>query len=138
DKASLRLGSRTLLEISTAKLRAITPSVFTVGSQEKFGPQAIADIFPDRGPLGGIHAALAAAQAELNLVLAVDLPLVEGKFMEYLLLQARLSEAAAILPRTSDGYQPLCALYRPAFLPAAEAALNAGQNKVDAVFSQVQ
>lgn len=35
---------------------------------------AIADYWPDRGPLGGIHACLAQSKHQLNLVIPVDMP----------------------------------------------------------------
>ena len=137
DKALLGLGGRPLLEIATRKALAVTEAVFVVGPPSKFGPKAIEDVFPDRGPLGGIHAALASSNAELNLMLAVDLPFVEVKFLGYLRREAELSSAIVTVPRTESGWQPLCAIYRSAFLAAAEQALRSGHNKIDALFNQL-
>ena len=137
DKASLRLQGQTLLDIACRKLLAITPDVFIVGSRKRFGAEAIEDIFPNRGPLGGIHAALATGHAALNLVMAVDLPFVEEKFLDYLIREAKVSDAAVIVPRTAAGWQPLCGVYRQSFLMPAEDALSAGRNKIDALFNDV-
>jgi len=41
------------------------------------------------------------------------------------------------VPRIAGGYQPLCAVYRRAFAPLAQAALEAGRNKIDALFADV-
>ena len=62
--------------------RSVTFDVRIVGSQEKFAPFApvVEDIFPDCGPLGGIHAALRASSTELNMMLAVDMPFVSWDF----------------------------------------------------------
>ena len=138
DKALLRLGGRPLLEIATRKALAVTDAVFVVGPRSKFGPEAIEDVFPNCGPLGGIHAALATSSAELNLMLAVDLPFVEVEFLRYLRHEAELSSAMVTVPRTDSGWQPLCAIYRSAFFARAEKALREGHNKIDALFNQLQ
>src|ERR1700740_2341073 len=78
DKAFLELDGRSLLVRSLELLRALTPEVCIVGPAEKFsayGP-VIEDVYARRGPLAGIQAALTASTTELNLILAVDLPLV--------------------------------------------------------------
>lgn len=138
DKALLRLGGSPLLEIATRKALAIIDAVFVVGPRSKFGPEAIEDVFSDCGPLGGIHAALSTRRAELNLMLAVDLPFVEIEFLRYLRREAELSSAVVTVPRMDSGWQPLCALYRSAFLARAEQALREGRNKIDALFNQLQ
>src|SRR5947209_11627265 len=137
DKPLLRLAGRPLLEIATRKALAITDAVFIVGPRSKFGPQAIEDVFPDRGPLGGIHAALASSSAELNLMMAVDLPFMEIEFLRYLRREAELSSAVVTVPRMDSGWQPLCAIYRYGFLASAEQALRTGHNKIDALFNQL-
>jgi molybdopterin-guanine dinucleotide biosynthesis protein A len=44
----------------------------------------------------------------------------------------------AILARTHDDLQPLCAIYRRAFAGSAEKALRAGRYKIDALFQKRQ
>jgi len=136
DKALLAWRRRTLLEASLDLVRALTREVLIVGDRDKlssYGP-VVEDMFRERGPLAGIHAALRASATELNLVLAVDLPFVELKFLKYLLSQARATNALVTLPRTGDGWQPLCAVYRRAFADLAEQSLRQGKNKIDALF----
>ena len=128
----------TLLQRAREKAKSVCPSVSTVGSQAQFGPDAIEDIFPGCGPLAGIHAALRSSHSELNLVLAVDIPFVETRFLEYLLREAHHSGAAVVVPRVAGGWQPLCAVYRPKFAEVAEAALDSGRCKIDALFNQLQ
>jgi molybdopterin-guanine dinucleotide biosynthesis protein A len=112
-----------------------------VGSREKFAAFApvVEDIFRDRGPLGGIHAALRASATDLNVMLAVDTPFVSPEFLQYLINQAQgAREAAAIVPRSAEGSQPLCAIYRREFADAAENALRAGRNRIDLLFDVVR
>jgi molybdopterin-guanine dinucleotide biosynthesis protein A len=51
--------------------------------------------------------------------------------------QARASTAVVTVPRAGGGFQPLCAVYRPAFRQTAEAALQQGRNKIDPLFARV-
>jgi len=139
DKAFVNYEGRTLLARALDLARSVTPDVRIVGSSEKFAAHApvVEDIFRDRGPLGGIHAALRASQTELNLMLAVDIPLISSTFLRYLLDRARTAQSTVIVPRGNAGWQPLCAVYRRDFAAAAEAALRAGRNKIDPLFQEV-
>jgi len=157
DKAFLRLGGRTLLDralelaanvggVGTAAPRRTADRtstrskwVFIVGDPAKFAAftPAVQDIYLDRGPLGGIHAALRSSNADLNLMLAVDLPFVTARLLNYLLLRAEKSGAVVTVPRIEGRYQPLCAIYCKEFAVVAEAALARGKNKIDALFSEV-
>jgi molybdopterin-guanine dinucleotide biosynthesis protein A len=137
DKAFLELDGHTLLARALDLLRALTPEVRIVGPAPKFaayGP-VVEDVYAGRGPLAGIHAALSSSATDLNLILAVDIPFVTESLLQFIVEQARACDAAVTVPRIAGGYQPLCAVYRRAFAPLAQAALEAGRNKIDAVFA---
>lgn len=138
DKALLELAGQTLLQRTLELARAVTQDVRIVGAQEKFGKFApvVEDKYPNRGPLGGIHAALASTGSDFNLILAVDLPFLEKRFLQHLLSEAHSSGAVVAVPRAGGGLQPLCAVYRREFAALAEQALAAGRNKIDTLYSQ--
>jgi molybdenum cofactor guanylyltransferase len=140
DKAFMQLGGRTLLAHALERAQAATGNAWIVGSTEKFaafGP-VVEDVYPERGPLAGIQAALAGTRTELNLITAVDMPFLQLDFLNYLIDQARASKAAVVVPRASGGWQPLCAVYRKDFAEVAQRSLSAGKNKIDALFAEVQ
>jgi len=139
DKALVEFRGRTLLERALDTARRACDEVFIVGDSEKFasyGP-VIDDVFPGCGPLAGIHAALSNSSAELHLVVAVDMPFVSGELLRFLVKVAAETHASVVVPRTSRGFQPLCAVYRRVFAAPAEEALRAGKYKIDAVFHEV-
>ncbi len=140
DKAVLHLGGRTLLERAIEKGRSVMPSVCLLGPAEKLEAygSVVEDIFPNRGPLGAIHAALCHTGFSLNLMLAVDLPFVDAAFLKFLAAQAVESRAVVTVPRAGAGFQPLCAVYHRRFRDVAQSALERGQNKIDALFSSVE
>jgi molybdopterin-guanine dinucleotide biosynthesis protein A len=139
DKAFLEFEGQTLLERALAIVGTACESVVIVGDPAKFREygNVLADVFPGCGPLAGIHAALVNSTADLNLVLAVDMPFVSSELLAFLLAQAEKTDAVITVPRIGKGFQPLCAIYRRDFAGAAAQALRAGNYKVDAVFWSV-
>ena len=134
DKCLLPLRGRTLLERALELARTATQHIRIVGPKAKFGPDAIEDIYPGRGPLGGIHAALSHSKTELNFILSVDTPFVPPEFLQVLREEAEKARTVITLPFASGTYQPLCAVYRREFLGLAERALQGGQNKIEPLF----
>jgi molybdopterin-guanine dinucleotide biosynthesis protein A len=138
DKAFLTLDGRTLLARALGLARSVTADVRIVGDAAKFKAFApvVEDVFRDCGPLGGIHAALRASAAELNFMLAVDLPFVSRKLVDYLIARARISNAIVTVAQAGRGWQPLCAVYRREFGDAAETALREGRYRIDVLFDR--
>lgn len=140
DKALLEFDGQTLLARALNLASALAPDPRIVGEGEKyfrFG-RVVEDIYPGRGPLGGIHAALAGTATELNLMLAVDLPFMQLEFLRYLVAQASRVSVLATVPRVARGWQPLCGVYRRDFCAAAEVSLQKGKNKIDPLFDDVE
>lgn len=137
DKAFLDFGGCTLLERALALLREVCPTVVIVGDPDAFAKYGtvIPDIFSGCGPLSGIHAALDHSSADLNLVLAVDMPFVTSQLLTHIVEAAEESPAIVTVPRSASGFQPLCAVYRRPFAAVAERALRAGKYKIDAAFA---
>jgi molybdenum cofactor guanylyltransferase len=139
NKAFLEINGHTLLSRALDLALSVTHDAKIVGDPEKFAPFAptVADIYPARGPLGAIHAALTNSATDFNLVLAVDLPFLDTRFLQYLIAVSESTEATVTVPQAGSHFHPLCAIYRKQFLPHAERALAEGRNKLDAVFNEV-
>jgi molybdopterin-guanine dinucleotide biosynthesis protein A len=143
DKALLDFHGQTLLDRALTVMGAVCDRVTIVGDPAKFAKYSstkcravVADIFSGCGPLGGIHAALTQSSAELNLMLAVDMPFVSAELLAFLWAAAEGEgdHAMVTVPCTGKRLQPLCAVYRRDFSATAEEALRAGKYKVDAAF----
>ena len=139
NKAFLNFGGQTLLERALATLRAACGEVAIIGDPKTFSAHGtvVSDVFAGCGPLAGIHAALLHSSAQLNMILAVDMPFVSNELLHFLLEVADAADATVTVPRTTRGLQPLCGVYRRDFAPAAERALAAGKYKIDATFANV-
>jgi len=136
DKAFLEFQGQTLLERALTVLGHVCPRVAIVGDCNRFSTfgSVVEDVYAGCGPLAGIHAALATSPAELNLMLAVDMPFVSADLLSYLFSAAEQSGAVVTVPRTGKGFQPLCAVYRREFASVAAGALKAKKYKIDRLF----
>ena len=128
DKALLRIKGQSLLEIALAKL----PAARIAAARSDLSSYAaiVPDLHPGCGPLSGIEAALAASAALLNLFLPVDLPLLPGRFLLWMVRRAEVTGALGTIPRIGGRPQPLCAVYHRDLLGPLTASLLAGEYKV--------
>lgn len=139
DKAFLELGGETLLGRALRTASSVARVVVVVGDPRKFAAfsPAVEDKYPGRGPLGGIQAALLSTSTDLNVIMAVDLPFLEPRFLQSLIERSRESNAVVTVARVGMGFQPLCAVYRREFASVAGQSLQGGNNKIDALFTKV-
>ena len=120
DKAFIELGGKTLVEraVHTLRKEFARVTIVTGNSLQSatrtvaLGMPFIFDLWENRGPLGGLHAAVANSQAAWVFVLACDYPFVSQSLIR--LLSDRISdEFGAVVPKQNDGrLQPLCAFYK--------------------------
>jgi molybdopterin-guanine dinucleotide biosynthesis protein A len=132
DKAFLKFDGETFVGKAFKTLSPLCKTTKIVINREqktKFAEaypafDFIFDVYPERGAVGGIHAALRNCETKFALILAVDLPLVTSETIEKL-IQIASEHFSAFVPRQNDGrLQPLCALYRvEACLPKLEELL---------------
>lgn len=160
DKAWVELAGRPLIRWALDALGQATDRQIIVardaaaaGRLSTLGVPVVIDDLAARGPLTGIHAGLKAADTDLCLVLACDMPLVRPQLLRLLTGAIGSWDAAvpytgeAVLPTPSasgttrardTGLQPLLAAYRRACLPALSRLLLGGPLPTMALLSLVR
>ena len=142
DKALLPFGGRPLAVWMAELLRQVCAAVTLVGSREMhsgLGVSVTEDVFPGRGPLAGIHAALSDSSAPFSLVLGCDMPYVTPEFLRELVEIARSSGADAVVPESEAfGYEPLCAVYGRNSLLPIEQSLRAEEKSIRTVLGRLR
>jgi molybdopterin-guanine dinucleotide biosynthesis protein A len=116
NKAALELapsGGPSLLDRQLARLRRVVDRTIIIANDaEAFrasGVPVIPDLRPGEGAIGALRTAVHSAQTDRTLVLACDMPFVSEALLAYLVEAGRAVDIA--IPRTSRGYEPLCATY---------------------------
>src|SRR5690349_14900034 len=134
DKAQIAWGEGSLVSDAVGRMLQVASRVSVVGLSGDSPVEVVQDAFPGRGPLAGLHAALAHSVTDWNLVLAVDMPLVTVPLLRFVAAQCnekffavltRTTKASGAEPSQAPGefcLQPLCAAYHRRLLPVIEQA----------------
>ncbi len=113
DKALLRIpGNPTIIQTVVAKLKTISDDVIVVTRGRKYPDLDVkwaCDVYPDGGPLAGIHAGLLVARNGHALVVACDMPFVNLQLLEYMVKVPRQYDI--LIPKLKAGVEPLHAVY---------------------------
>ena len=126
DKALLPAGGETLLDRTAKMVCDAAGSVTVIGPPARYaslGYPVVADKVENCGPLGGVYTALAITEADWNLIVACDMPELTADLLETLFRAAESSSAAAIVPESAGGLDPLCAVYHRRCAAPALAAI---------------
>jgi molybdenum cofactor guanylyltransferase len=125
DKADLVLGGERLLDRVVGRLSSVADPVLLAGGARRLqhpGCRSVLDPLPNRGPLGGLVAALTASPHHLCAVVGVDMPDLSPILLR--LLADSWSGEHAVVPVSGSQPQPLHAVYSRDALTLAEAALS--------------
>jgi molybdopterin-guanine dinucleotide biosynthesis protein A len=131
DKAALQVGSSAILERQLALLRPLVERILIVANDARYarhGVPVVHDRVDGAGALGGLYTAIDAAGTARTLVLACDLPFLTMEFLSRLMIEGR--DVDVVLPRTKDGFHPLCAAYSDRAGAAFGMQLAAGVRKI--------
>ena len=131
-KAELEWNGGSLIEHQVNKLRSLGIDDIVISGYPKppEGTRFAADKYLLKGPLGGIHAGLLAAENAHCLVLSVDTPLVPEETLSEL-IQAHLDGSANITVLShGDKIEPLIAVYERWLSGIAEQILQSDNTSV--------
>jgi molybdenum cofactor guanylyltransferase len=113
NKALLKLGDKTVIEIVAAKLKSIFNEVLISDNDSKqydfLNLPVVYDIFIGKGPLSGIHSALKYSSTKNNFIISCDIPLISIELIKYLINLN--SEKSILLPKSNGRIQQLCGIY---------------------------
>jgi len=131
DKSRLDIGGRSTLDRVLDAMATVVDRVVLVaganGAAVRTGLETVLDILPDHGSLGGIYTAVCLADGPV-LAVACDMPFLTAPFLAHVI--GAVEGADVAIPRTEDGYHPLCACYTPACAAPMRRCLDGGHLKV--------
>jgi molybdopterin-guanine dinucleotide biosynthesis protein A len=139
DKGGLVVDGRTIRDRQLETLSAVCDDVMIVGGDRpagEYGTRRVTDIVARSGPMGGVHAALTAARHDAVFVVACDMPHVTAPLVAYFVELSAVADL--VLPRTEQGYHPLCAVYRRACIQPIARRLARRELKMAALVSDVR
>lgn len=140
NKALLEVNGERMIETAYRRMAELFDEVLLVTNTPEsydFIPcRKIADIHPDMGPLGGIHAALSSSAAERAFVTACDMPTLNRQLIREL---CSIQDGGdVVIPETPGGLEPLHAVYAKSCLPKMEKVMHAGERRILSFFDLAQ
>lgn len=140
DKALERIGVCPLIQHVIDPLSTLGNEIIVVTSHADtlpdLGVRKVADIYPDKGPLGGIYSGLKAAATRYCVVVGCDMPLLNVALLRYLMDLAPSFDV--VLPRVGSNVEPLHAVYSKDCLEPIERALQQNRLQVQSFFNEVK
>lgn len=137
-KAELPWGGKTLVEHQADRIMALGISDIMVSgySRPVTGTRYVPDLYPEKGPLGGIHACLCTAKRSACFVISVDAPLFSPDGMK-MLIEAHLAGDSSITVAEHCGtLEPLIGVYDSNLSDAAEEILQGTNTSVKRLLDQ--
>jgi molybdenum cofactor guanylyltransferase len=143
SKPQLKIGKGHLIDRVVDTLSQFTSSILIVTTEDQVslaesaapGARRVQDIYPGKGPLGGIYTGLMYAETSYSLVVGCDMPFLNGGLIRYLIDGA--SGFAAVAPKIGWMIQPLHAIYSKSCMPSIEALLRENQLQIIKLFDLV-
>ena len=144
NKASEIISDRLLLQWVVSRLGLFNSNIIVVTAKKQSVPQflddqrlkIVADIYPGKGPLGGIYTGLVTSDTQRNIVVACDMPFLSQALLSYMV---QLSEKFdLVVPRWDGLVEPLHAVYSKDCLPPIEDMLRQGILSVTRLFDLVR
>jgi len=144
DKALEVIGDRSLLERVVFHLSSLNSNIIIVTAFKRSFSQligypklkVITDIYPDRGPMGGIYTGLKASDSFYNLVVACDMPFLNQALLHYM-IQVSVG-FDLVVPRLRDMVEPLHAVYSKGCLAPIESLLKQDNPNLRQLFTSIK
>jgi molybdopterin-guanine dinucleotide biosynthesis protein A len=143
NKALEKIGGVTVLERVVNRLKPIVSHLVIVTADEKnqlrpiSSAKFVADIYPGKGPLGGIYTGLSGSRTKLNIAVACDMPFLNTELLKHMLELARGFDA--VVPRTKESlFEPLHAVYSRTCLLVIKNHLESQQLSIRAFLAEVK
>lgn len=98
--------------------------------------KTVADIYPGKGPLGGIYSGLVASSSSRAIVVGCDTPFFSVSLLQY--MTQTCSTCDVVVPRIKEKTEPLCAVYSKNCLAPIQELLENNQLGIIRLFGLVK
>lgn len=140
DKAFLELDGKSFIQKLCEELDNFEEKIIARGARCEKGIvwNCISDIYPEKGPIGGLHAVLSVCQSEVMFCVSCDMPFLQRSLVEELCQQWN-DDTDAVIAVTQDGRKhPLCGLYRKSVVSVLEEQILAGNYRMMGVLDKIK
>jgi molybdopterin-guanine dinucleotide biosynthesis protein A len=143
NKALQVIEGKSLIQWVVDHLAILTTEIIIATAHGEASPcssavriKTVGDIYPGKGPLGGIHSGLIASSSSWAIVVGCDTPFLSIGLLEY--MTQVLADSDVALPRIGEMIEPLCAVYSKSCLASIQELLEQDERRIRKLFSIVR
>jgi molybdenum cofactor guanylyltransferase len=143
SKALQVIGGKSLIQWVVDRLGILSTEIIIVTAHGEAIPcsstariKTVADIYPGKGPLGGIHSGLIASSSPWAIVVSCDTPFLSVSLLEY--MTQTLGDSDIALPKIGEMVEPLCAVYSKNCVAPIQELLEQDERRISELFSMVK
>lgn len=141
NKALLEVGGRRIIDRIFELFRSVFEETLIVTNEPltylEFDATIVADVFPVRSSLTGIHAGLFYARTPFIFVTACDTPFIQEGLIHTILDRVE-ANAGVVIPETGAGMEPLFAVYSKTCLSVMERHIEKEKLKIQRIFKSLR
>lgn len=137
DKQFLKLRDKYIIEMIAERLeRTFKEIILVTGRPEeytKYGFKLVEDEVRGFGPLAGIHVGLKNSGSMHNYVVACDMPLINLKYIKYMmeLIEQHEGKVDGVITRLGEWIEPFNAFYSKSLLDRIEKNIEKGKKQIN-------
>ena len=139
NKAFLELKGKTFIELQIDLLREIFDDIFisanTSSEYEHLNLSIFKDVYPGKGPLGGIYTSLINSSSLHTFMLACDMPFIGPELINH--LKDLTKEYDVVIPKSEKGLEPLHAFYSKKCIDPIKRSLEEDNLRITSFFPHV-
>ncbi|MBL0700030.1 MAG: molybdenum cofactor guanylyltransferase [Desulfosarcina sp.] len=141
NKAFIDIGGRLVLDRLYSVFKSLFREIILVTNDPlsylKWDLKIVADLFPYRSSITGIHAGLFFATNPYVFIAACDVPFLEKELVGAL-MNSIGTGIDAVIPQTSKGVEPLCSVYSTNCIKPVEQQIQRQQFQIQRLYSKIR
>lgn len=144
DKIQECIGGKSLINRVVDTLSSFRCQIIIVSAREQSlsgvssypETKRVTDIYPDKGPLGGVYTGLFVSEHLRNVVVAADMPFLDLSLLNYMVEKSAGFDV--VIPRIGRMIEPLHAVYSKECLQPMKHQLENGELSIHSLFTQLR
>ncbi len=140
EKGLVKFKNKPFIQWVIDAIKPITNNIFLVTDNPDysfFGYTIVADVYKDKGPIGGIYSALNRSETEYNLILSCDVPNISTSVIQKYLINKMTNNHDVTFLSDDKNIYPLIAIYNKRLVPKFFDAITSDKLKLVSLLNEL-
>ena len=140
EKGLVNYNNKPFIQLVIDAIEPITTNIFLVTDNQEytdFNYPLVADIYKNKGPVGGIFSALDRSETENNLILSCDIPKISTNVIKNYLINNISDQKDVIFLSDDKNVYPLIGIYNKSVKPKFSEAIKSNKIKLLSLLNEL-